>query len=113
MFHIIGHMIFGLIVGIVARIIFPGFTPHGIILTMLLGIVGAWLGGAIGRMLGMYGPGHPAGFFMAVIGALVVLFLYHLAMGSNYHASTMAPPQHYAFLMNAPATHSIACASVG
>ena len=48
----------------------------GLILTMILGLVGAWLGGFLGRKLGMYKEGHPAGFFMALIGALVVLFIY-------------------------------------
>jgi uncharacterized membrane protein YeaQ/YmgE (transglycosylase-associated protein family) len=81
--HVIGHMIFGLIVGIVAKWIFPGHQPGGIIVTMILGIVGAWLGGLIGRALGWYGPGHPAGFIMAVVGALIVLYIYHLVAGSG------------------------------
>jgi len=72
----IGHCIFGLIIGLVARAVLPGGQHMGLILTMILGLVGAWLGGLIGRMTGMYGEGHPAGFFMALIGAVIVLFVY-------------------------------------
>jgi uncharacterized membrane protein YeaQ/YmgE (transglycosylase-associated protein family) len=95
MLSMIGHMIFGLIVGFVARWIFPGWTPHGLILTMLLGLAGAWVGGILGRMLGLYNEGHPAGFFMAVVGALVLLFAYHLVAGGARRASVapMTVPQ--------------------
>ena len=92
MMSMIGHMIFGLIVGFVARWIFSGWTPHGLILTMLLGLAGAWLGGVLGRVLGLYNEGHPAGFFMAVVGALVLLFLYHLAVGSSGRAAIGPTP---------------------
>jgi uncharacterized membrane protein YeaQ/YmgE (transglycosylase-associated protein family) len=71
-------IIFGLIVGIVAKLLTPGRDPGGFIVTTLLGIVGAILGGWIGRMLGLYGPGQPAGFFMAVVGSIVLLLLYRL-----------------------------------
>ena len=73
---IIGWIIFGLIVGVVAKLIMPGPDPGGMIVTILLGIVGALIGGFIGRMLGWYGEGDPVGFIMAVIGAIVVLFGY-------------------------------------
>jgi uncharacterized membrane protein YeaQ/YmgE (transglycosylase-associated protein family) len=75
MLHMIGHAIFGIIIGLLARALMPGFHHMGLILTMILGLVGAWLGGAIGRGLGMYRAGHPAGFFMALVGACVVLFV--------------------------------------
>jgi uncharacterized membrane protein YeaQ/YmgE (transglycosylase-associated protein family) len=65
-----------LIVGVVAKLIMPGPDPGGMIVTILLGIVGALIGGFIGRMLGWYGEGDPVGFIMAVIGAIVVLFGY-------------------------------------
>jgi uncharacterized membrane protein YeaQ/YmgE (transglycosylase-associated protein family) len=74
------HHIFGLIIGLLARAILPGGQRMGLILTMILGLVGAWLGGVIGRMTGMYREGHPAGFFMALIGALIVLYVYSLAV---------------------------------
>ena len=76
MLHMIGHAIFGLIIGIAARMAMPGRMHGGLILTMILGLVGAWLGGVIGRATGMYREGHPAGFFMAFVGAVVALFLY-------------------------------------
>jgi uncharacterized membrane protein YeaQ/YmgE (transglycosylase-associated protein family) len=56
--------------------VMPGRMHGGLILTMILGLVGAWLGGVIGRATGMYGEGHPAGFFMAFLGAVIVLFIY-------------------------------------
>jgi uncharacterized membrane protein YeaQ/YmgE (transglycosylase-associated protein family) len=76
MFHMIGHAIFGLIIGLVARAVMPGRQHMGLIMTMILGLVGAWLGGLIGRATGMYREGHPAGFFMALIGAVIVLYIY-------------------------------------
>jgi uncharacterized membrane protein YeaQ/YmgE (transglycosylase-associated protein family) len=76
MVHMIGHAIFGLLIGLAARAIMPGRQHMGLILTMILGLVGAWLGGFAGRMLGMYQEGHPAGWFMALVGALIVLFIY-------------------------------------
>jgi uncharacterized membrane protein YeaQ/YmgE (transglycosylase-associated protein family) len=73
---VIGWILFGLIVGVVAKLIMPGPDPGGMIVTILLGIVGALIGGFIGRMLGWYGEGDPVGFIMAVIGAIIVLFGY-------------------------------------
>lgn len=68
--------IFGLIVGVIAKWIMPGNDPGGIIVTMLIGIAGSIIGGYLGRVMGLYGPGQYAGFFMSIIGALVLLFLY-------------------------------------
>jgi uncharacterized membrane protein YeaQ/YmgE (transglycosylase-associated protein family) len=78
----IGHMIFGLIIGFIAEMIMgkPG-ARSGLIVAMVVGLVGAWLGGMLGRALGMYKEGHPAGFFMALLGAIILLFIYHLAAG--------------------------------
>ena len=73
--HMLLHALFGLIIGLVARAIMPGAQHMGLILTMILGLVGAWLGGLIGRATGMYREGNPAGFLMALVGALVVLFV--------------------------------------
>jgi uncharacterized membrane protein YeaQ/YmgE (transglycosylase-associated protein family) len=78
MIHMIGHAIFGLIIGYLARMVMPGRLHGGLIMTMIVGLVGAWLGGLIGRMTGMYREGHPAGFFMAFIGALIVLYIYSM-----------------------------------
>ena len=83
MMTVIGHAFMGLIVGLVARAIMPGRQHMGLILTMLLGMVGAWLGGLIGRVTGMYEEGKPAGFVMAVVGAMVVLLIYVFATRST------------------------------
>jgi uncharacterized membrane protein YeaQ/YmgE (transglycosylase-associated protein family) len=73
MLSMIGHAIFGLIIGLLARAVMPGGNHMGLILTMILGLAGAWAGGAIGRAIGLYNEGHPAGFFMAFLGAMIVL----------------------------------------
>ena len=68
----------GLIAGAVAKLLMPGKDPGGIIVTMLLGIAGAFVGTFIGQMLGLYQAGARAGFIASVIGAVVLLFLYRL-----------------------------------
>ena len=73
---IIGWILFGLIVGVVAKLLMPGRDPGGLIVTILLGIGGALVGGFLGRVLGWYGEGDPVGFLMAVMGAILVLFAY-------------------------------------
>jgi uncharacterized membrane protein YeaQ/YmgE (transglycosylase-associated protein family) len=81
MFGILGWILFGLIVGAVAKLIMPGNDPGGIIVTMLLGIVGAVVGGWLGRALGFYGPNDPAGFLMSLVGAIALLALYRVFAG--------------------------------
>ncbi len=75
---IIIWIIFGLIVGVAAKLLMPGRDPGGFIITTALGIVGALVGGWLGRALGFYRPGEAAGFIMAVIGAVIVLFVYRV-----------------------------------
>jgi uncharacterized membrane protein YeaQ/YmgE (transglycosylase-associated protein family) len=77
----LGWIIFGLIVGVIAKLLMPGRDPGGFVITILLGIAGALLGGFIGRALGMYGPGQSAGFFMALLGAILLLTLYRVLGG--------------------------------
>ena len=77
----IGWIIFGLIVGIVGKFLMPGRDPGGFIVTILLGIAGALVGGFVGRALGFYQEGEPAGFIMAVIGAIVLLAIYRAVIG--------------------------------
>jgi uncharacterized membrane protein YeaQ/YmgE (transglycosylase-associated protein family) len=77
---ILGWILFGLIVGALAKLLMPGKDPGGIVVTILLGIVGALLGGFLGRLLGLYAPGEPAGFLAATLGAILVLALYRMAM---------------------------------
>ena len=76
MFGLIGWIIFGLIVGVIAKLVMPGDDPGGIIITALLGIAGAVVGGYIGRFAGLYAEGDVAGLFMSVIGAVILLFIY-------------------------------------
>lgn len=79
MFGIIGWVLFGLVVGVIAKLLMPGRDPGGIIVTILLGIVGAVLGGFLGRAMGLYGPGDAAGFLMSLLGAVLLLGLYRMA----------------------------------
>lgn len=72
----LGWIVFGLIVGLVAKLLMPGRDPGGFIVTMLLGIVGAIVGGLIGRALGWYGPNEGAGFLMSLLGAVLLLVAY-------------------------------------
>jgi uncharacterized membrane protein YeaQ/YmgE (transglycosylase-associated protein family) len=74
-------IVFGVIVGALAKLVMPGRDPGGIIVTMLLGIAGAVLGGMIGRALGLYGTNQSAGFFMSFLGAVILLFIYRLIVG--------------------------------
>jgi uncharacterized membrane protein YeaQ/YmgE (transglycosylase-associated protein family) len=75
---VLGWILFGLIVGIVAKFLTPGRDPGGFILTTLLGVAGAVLGGYVGRALGFYGPNQTAGFLMSVLGAILLLLLYRV-----------------------------------
>jgi uncharacterized membrane protein YeaQ/YmgE (transglycosylase-associated protein family) len=81
MFGVIGWVLFGLIVGVIAKLLMPGRDPGGFIITILLGIAGALLGGFAGRALGWYGPQDGAGFLMSLVGAVVLLWLYRIAVG--------------------------------
>ena len=78
---ILGWIVFGLAVGVVAKLLTPGRDPGGMIVTVLLGIGGALVAGFLGRMLGWYGEGDPVGFIMAVVGAILVLFVYRKLSG--------------------------------
>ena len=78
MFGVLGWMIFGLIVGAIAKLLMPGRDPGGFIVTMVLGIAGALAGGFLGRSLGWYGPNDGAGFFMSLLGAVLLLWLYRM-----------------------------------
>jgi uncharacterized membrane protein YeaQ/YmgE (transglycosylase-associated protein family) len=79
-------IVFGLVVGIIAKFLMPGPDPGGMVVTIVLGIIGALLGGWIGRAIGVYQPGQPAGFIMAVIGAIVVLAIYRLAFSGRHRS---------------------------
>ena len=79
--HIIGTIIIGLLVGIVAKLLMPGRDPGGFIITTLLGIAGAFVARYIGQAAGWYAPTEPAGFLASVIGAVLLLLVYRLAVG--------------------------------
>ena len=83
MFGIIGWIVFGLIVGALAKLVMPGRDPGGIIVTMLLGIAGALAGGFIGRALGWDGPNDSAGFVMSLLGAVILLWIYRMIVGRS------------------------------
>lgn len=74
-------VIVGLIVGIFAKLLLPGRDPGGFIITILLGIGGAFLAGWFRREMGWYGEGQPAGFLASVLGAIVILLFYRLVAG--------------------------------
>ena len=78
---ILGWILFGLVVGALAKLIMPGRDPGGIIVTMLLGIAGAVIGGFLGRALGWYREGEAAGWIMATLGAIVLLAIYRMMVG--------------------------------
>ena len=82
MFDILSWIVFGLVAGIVAKLLMPGKDPGGFIITILLGIAGSILGGYVAKLLGI-GGGWLTGFVMAVIGALLLLAIYRLVKGSG------------------------------
>ncbi len=75
---IVSWILFGLVVGVIAKLLMPGRDPGGFIITILLGIAGALLGGFIGRAMGFYGPSQSAGWLMSIGGAIILLVLYRL-----------------------------------
>jgi uncharacterized membrane protein YeaQ/YmgE (transglycosylase-associated protein family) len=75
---ILGILLIGLVVGLIARFVTPGPNPRGIIVTIVIGIVGAVIATYGGQALGLYQVGEPAGFFGSVLGAVVLLILLRL-----------------------------------
>jgi uncharacterized membrane protein YeaQ/YmgE (transglycosylase-associated protein family) len=73
---ILWTLLIGFVVGVIARLLKPGPQKMGIILTTVLGIVGAFVGSFIGQTLGLYAPGEAAGLIMSVIGAIIVLVIW-------------------------------------
>lgn len=81
MFGVLGWILFGLIVGLIAKLIMPGRDPGGFIVTIVLGIVGAVLAGWLGRAAGWYNEGDGAGLIASIVGAIIVLALYRMLVG--------------------------------
>jgi uncharacterized membrane protein YeaQ/YmgE (transglycosylase-associated protein family) len=75
---ILSWILFGLVVGVIAKLLMPGRDPGGFIITILLGIAGALLGGFLGRAIGSYGPNEGAGYLMSILGAIILLALYRM-----------------------------------
>jgi uncharacterized membrane protein YeaQ/YmgE (transglycosylase-associated protein family) len=80
---ILSWILFGLVIGIIAKLLMPGRDPGGFIVTILLGIAGALLGGFLGRAMGFYGPNEAAGWIVSILGAIVLLALYRMMVRSR------------------------------
>ena len=78
---ILWTIIIGAIIGAVAKLLTPGRDPGGCIITILLGIAGSFVAGFLGRSMGWYGEGEPAGFIFSVVGAIILLLIYRLVFG--------------------------------
>jgi uncharacterized membrane protein YeaQ/YmgE (transglycosylase-associated protein family) len=83
---IIGTILIGFIVGLIARAVKPGDDKLGLIMTTLLGIAGAFIARYVGTAMGLYGENEPAGWIASVIGAVVLLFVYGLIRGRSNRA---------------------------
>jgi uncharacterized membrane protein YeaQ/YmgE (transglycosylase-associated protein family) len=79
--HFLWMLIIGLVIGAIAKFIMPGKHPGGIIVTMLIGIVGALIAGFLGRAVGWYHEGEPAGFIASIVGAILLLIVYRMIVG--------------------------------
>ena len=75
---ILAWILFGLVVGVIAKLLMPGRDPGGFIITILLGITGALVGGFAGRAMGFYGDSQGAGWIMSILGAIILLALYRM-----------------------------------
>lgn len=76
--HFIGILVIGFLAGLIAKLLMPGRDPGGFIITILIGIAGAFVATFLGQALGWYGPGEGAGFIGAVVGSIIVLVLYRM-----------------------------------
>ena len=85
MLSVLGWMLFGLIVGIIAKLVMPGKDPGGWIITIVLGIAGALVATYAGQALNWYRVGEPAGFIGSVIGAMLLLLIYRLIARPRRH----------------------------
>jgi uncharacterized membrane protein YeaQ/YmgE (transglycosylase-associated protein family) len=84
--NILWTILIGLIVGVLAKFFMPGRDPGGFIITVLLGIAGSFVAGLIGRSLGWYHEGQSTGFIASILGAMLLLFLYRMAVGRRVTA---------------------------
>jgi uncharacterized membrane protein YeaQ/YmgE (transglycosylase-associated protein family) len=95
--ELIWTAIVGFIVGMIARVLMPGRDPGGLIMTILLGIAGAFLAGLVGRMAGWFAPGSGPGIAASVLGAMALLWLYKMSftrrriLVKSFESSRQAP----------------------
>lgn len=75
---ILAWILFGLVIGVIAKLLMPGRDPGGFIITILLGIAGALIGGFLGRTMGLYETNQGAGWIMSILGAVILLALYRM-----------------------------------
>jgi uncharacterized membrane protein YeaQ/YmgE (transglycosylase-associated protein family) len=87
--YLLWMIVVGLIVGALAKLVMPGRDPGGVIITMLLGIGGSLIAGLIGRAVGWYQEGQPAGFIASVVGAIIILALYRMIIGRTAGGGTI------------------------
>ena len=79
MIHLLGQALFGLVVGIIAKLLVPGRDPGGLIVTMLIGVVGSMLGTFVGRAVKKE-PNYSAHWLMSILGAVVLLVVYKMVV---------------------------------
>ena len=75
---ILSWILFGLVVGVIAKLLMPGRDPGGFIVTILLGIAGALIGGFLGRAMNLYGQNESAGWLMSILGSVILLAIYRM-----------------------------------
>jgi len=80
MFGVMGWVLFGLIVGVIAKLLMPGRDPGGFVITAVIGIVGALFAGWLGRTVGWYGADQGAGLIASIVGAVILLAIYHMVV---------------------------------
>jgi uncharacterized membrane protein YeaQ/YmgE (transglycosylase-associated protein family) len=83
MIHLIGQIIFGLVVGVIAKFLMPGRDPGGVIITAIIGVVGSLIGTFVGRAL-WGGADYSAGWITSILGAIILLALYRLIRRPSY-----------------------------
>ena len=86
MFSLIGQILFGLVVGVIAKLLMPGRDPGGIVVTAIIGMVGALIGSLIGRIL-WGGPGYRAGWILSILGAMLLLWIYRVVTARRVRAA--------------------------
>jgi uncharacterized membrane protein YeaQ/YmgE (transglycosylase-associated protein family) len=74
----LGWILIGLIAGAIAKLLMPGRDPGGCLVTIVIGVAGAVLAGFLGQAVGWYDPGEGAGFLAAIVGAILILFIYRM-----------------------------------